>query len=295
MKRTSLSEIVKYETNPYYDKCPNCGYDFGIYKSYEIRDNQILLFMCGSCDWYDFYRDLFFVGGWSIRIYRALAPIDILQSLLADQEVVDFLRPKLKEGGSYLADPPSPFRQWSNDYLWGEVSFASESYWGQMVVLAAAYVELILKDFLRCYFISGPQRMDEYLPRVADEKNARISLKQILQAESKEKLIEDLAMIAIGNARPSRFDVILKRLIEGAKIELDRPLIDNLLFLREQRNQFAHQATGKKISAEQVYNWFDDIRYLLYVLAGLSVRYEVPYYDDVDFLAKFTQSPTNAI
>ena len=97
-----------------YDTCPNCGHDD---VAATLEDSGVV-YECQSCDWIAVATAPFNPGAWSVRIHQALALIDILQSLLANEDAVSFLKPRLK-GVSYLANPLECFvgHSASDEYL----------------------------------------------------------------------------------------------------------------------------------------------------------------------------------
>lgn len=83
-----------------YFECPMCHDKANLLRVGEDGEEQ--LYSCESCGWERIvYRPLD-VGSWSIQLLQAPAPIDVLHSLLTDQDVVKFLRPRLK-GMSHLS------------------------------------------------------------------------------------------------------------------------------------------------------------------------------------------------
>jgi hypothetical protein len=266
-----------------YEVCPNCGHDF---LDRTIEDNEVI-YSCESCDWYKIEKDPFLPGVWSVKIHQALAPIDILQSLLTTPDITGFLRPRLK-GVSYLGNPGSArqFTVDSDQYLLGEIEIAYQVYLKQMIVLAATYVELILKDFFLSFFVAKPAQMNKVLASSGKEK-AMVSLNEILNTGSKEELVMKLAERAAlikGSGEP---DKILKTLISECKIKLERPLIDDLRSLKEQRNRIVHEETDEQVDIKQVLNSFGLLLYFLYVLVKVADIYGVPYLDDEGFLRDF--------
>jgi hypothetical protein len=101
-----------------------------------------MIFLCENCGWQKIEENYFYLTAWSVEIRQALAPVDVLQSLLTDTEIAKFLRPRLR-GVSHLSN----FTDASDKYLFWEISIAHQVYLRQMIVLATMYVELILEDF----------------------------------------------------------------------------------------------------------------------------------------------------
>lgn len=103
-----------------YETCPECGHQ---HLAVTLEDDGTILYDCGNCDWYFPGPEPFHLGAWSVQIQQALAPIDILQSLLTDPDSVSFLRPRLR-GVSYLARMRSTDDWVSDEYFHGEMEVA---------------------------------------------------------------------------------------------------------------------------------------------------------------------------
>ena len=158
--------------------CPACHFNP---LSIAVEDGE-MIFSCEKCGWQKIERNYFYLTAWHIEIRQAIAPIDILQSLLTDEQIVEFLRPRLN-GISHL----SSYTDASDEYVFREVRSAHQVYLKQMIVLATTYAELILKDFYHCLFIAHPQRMNRFLVEGGKGK-AKVSLNEILDAASKRNV-----------------------------------------------------------------------------------------------------------
>jgi hypothetical protein len=79
-----------------------------------------------------------------------------------------------------------------------------ELYNRQMAVIAASYVELILGDFFLATFQSIPARMHKFVS--GDEKSeGRINLTDVVNFNSRPKILRHLAERATGNALKGKF------------------------------------------------------------------------------------------
>lgn len=224
--------------------CPSCGK-----KSVgtSIEDGEVLYF-CDNCGWQKIEHEPFYVEAWSVTIRQALAPIDILHSLLTDNNIVTFLRPKLK-GISHLGLPNDPFID--DGYIRGEVQSAYEAYLNQMEVLAATYIELITNDFLRCWSNAEAQRVS---------------------ALSKE------------DRKPSK---LLAKLVTDCGMTLNLPLSDDIKALIERRNHIVHEGRVHSISLDQILNSYGQVMYYLYILGEAALKFEIPVVDEFGFINDF--------
>jgi len=275
-----------------YKICPDCSSEYiNINSASDFThihtENNEIVYSCADCDWYEVKEKPFYVGAWSIEIRQALAPIDMLESLLNDKDIVGFLKPRIK-GHSHLRNlklPPSGL-ELSDEYLRGEINIAYKVYLRQMVVIAASYIELILKDFFTSLYTSKPRSMNQVLQPYG-EKRAYVSLNEILESESKKELVQHLVDRAARRKVSNDLDKILKQLISDCGLELDRPFVEDVCSLKEKRNRIVHEETDEEISVDQVYDYFRLIQYLLYVLAKVSEQKKVPCLDDTGFLRDF--------
>lgn len=257
--------------------CPNCGFnpvDLTV-------ENGEMTFLCEDCGWQKIEENYFYLAGWEVEIRQALAPIDILQSLLTDTDTVKFLRARIK-GLSYLSN----YKDASDEYLFGDIKIAHQVYLRQMIVLATTYVELILKDFFRCQFIAHPLRMNSYLAPEGKGK-AEIALNELIAATSREELLSSLAERAASTAVGPKFDKVVETIIKESKLKLDRPVVDDLRKLNELRNRIIHQGAPEEIDIQQVHNSFGLLIYLVYVLAQAAEVYRIPYLDEFGFIDDF--------
>jgi hypothetical protein len=258
-------------------KCPLCSYDP---LDCTVEGGQMLC-LCENCGYQKIEENYFYLTGWEVDIRQALAPVDILHSLMTNSDIVSFIKPRLS-GVSYLCD----CKDFSDEYFVGEISIAHQVYLRQMIVLATTYVELILKDFFRCLYTAQPQRMNKCFQNEGRGKG-KVALNEVINAVSKEELMSALTERAAGIAVGPKFDKIIESIIKDCKLSLDRPLIEDLRRLNELRNRIIHQGTREEIDIEQVHNNFGLLLYLTYVLGQAAAAYRIPYLDETGFLLKF--------
>ncbi|WP_166829874.1 hypothetical protein [Thalassoroseus pseudoceratinae] len=235
----------------------------------------------------------FCLDAWSVRIHQALAPIDILQSMLADEDTVSFLKPRLK-GISYLSNTAA----WclndsaSDEYLRGEMDIARDVYMRQMVVLAATYTQLIVTDFFRHVFLAQPDRMHQVLPP-DNKKFAQVPLADVVQTGSREELLSTLADQAASIIGAGEPDKIMKRLLAECNIKTKLSLVEDLKSLKELRNRIVHDDTNEKITFEQIHSMFGLLLALLYVLSLVADKYGLACWDETGFVHEFEEKLKN--
>ena len=149
-----------------------------------------------------------------------------------------------------------------------------------MVVVAVTYAELIIEGFYYALFSAHPKRMNSYL--AADGKGkATLDLNEIIDTESREKLIENLVKRAANRATKGELNEIVGRIVRDSKVQYDRhSFIDDLQSLEAHRNKIAHEVMFDEIKVEQVINYFGLIMYMLYVLAEAAILYQLTVVDD---------------
>jgi hypothetical protein len=248
--------------------------------SSDVEDGEMIS-RCENCGWQKIERKYFYVTGWEVEIRQALGPVDILEALLTSSETAEFLRPRLK-CISYLSNYPEA----SREYLLGEVNTAYQLYLRQMIVLAVTYAELMLKDFYFSLFVAQHQRMHQYL--AADHRGkATVSLNEIINTTSREDLLAMLAERASLSAVKVSLDKVVERLVKECRIELERPIIEDLGRLIRLRNEIVHGRVSEDINIKLVHNSFGLLLCLLYVLTRAASEYRMPYWDDSGFIEGF--------
>src|SRR5260221_597290 len=60
--------------------CPDCNFNP---LNITVEDGK-MMFFCENCGWQRTERNYFYLTKWSVKIHQALAPIDILESLLTE-------------------------------------------------------------------------------------------------------------------------------------------------------------------------------------------------------------------
>lgn len=257
--------------------CPECGCQW----VGATVERGIVVLECNDCSWERIEHYPFHLDAWYVTIRQALAPLDILQSLLTDADITEFLRPRLK-GVSHLSQPLPNFRM-SEAYLRGEINTANSVYLSQMIVLAVTYSELILKNFFRVLFITQPKRMNPYLAYDGKSK-ATIDLNELLEANSKGELIEVLAERAADKASAQNIEKWVRQMIKECNLSLGSPLPQDLTKLREQRNVIVHEGKLNGITPEQVVWSFAQVERLLYVIGEAAIKYGILVVDQARFI-----------
>lgn len=264
-------------------QCPECKYEN---VPLTVKDGEEVWYFCENCGWEKTPRFPFPVEVWNVEIRQALAPLDILQALLSDREIVDFLRPRLK-GVSYLSQPIPNF-DLGDGYYWGEIQNANSLYLSQMLVLALTYAELMVKDFYLCLFYEQPLRMN---PILASERNQKaiVYLNEIIQAASKDELIDRLVERSASRAAARPIDEVIAKIIKECKLELTHPIVSDLKTLKEQRNRIVHEGENTEITHSQVLGAYGQLMYLLYILVEAALRYKIPFFDRTGFFYEFQE------
>ena len=259
--------------------CPQCGCRW---VGATIEEGVETL-SCSECFWGRIERHPFNLGSWYVTIRRALAPLDILQSLLADSDITDILRPRLK-GVSHLSHPIPNFET-SDEYLRGEIEIANSVFLAQMIILAITYSELILKDYFEALFIAKPKQMNPYLSSDGKGK-ATIDLNEFLEADSKDTLIELLAKRASEKASAQNPEKLVERMIKECDLKIDSSFPQDIKKLKELRNGIVHEGNMDGITPELVISSFGQIMCFLYVIGEAAIRQGVVTVDEPWFISK---------
>lgn len=109
---------------------------------------------------------------------------------------------------------------------------------------------MMTEDFLRARFTSEPSTMYQYLSHLAEQKG-KVDLKDVLAAESKELLLESLALRSARLAGQGKFRSVVGNIRKIARQEVGQDLIRRLENLIERRNQLVHEDHPTEVSANE--------------------------------------------
>lgn len=272
-----------------YEQCPNGCNDFLSFSCELDAENDRVLYRCYVCDWEKMESNPFYVSAWIVSVNQAVATIDIIQSLMTDDSMTEFLRPRLK-GDSFLSNRDSyawKFTVGSDRYLLGEVNIAFQTYLRQMVVLAATYAELILKDFFDSFFTARPSYLTDLLAKNDSFRNrivSEVSFDKIMNGDAKETMINH----AYNSMRREDSWRVIKDLAKRSPIKLDRDrLFYGLKALTELRDDIVHnslyESSGEnEMNVQKVYDDFKLIINLLCILEKVAAKHEIPYWKEFE-------------
>jgi transcriptional regulator with PAS, ATPase and Fis domain len=110
----------------------------------------------------------------------------------------------------------------------------------QTLVVAVTYLELIIEEFLRAIFVAEPNRMYEYLNQSAEQKG-KVDLKEVLAAESKESLLQSLALRSAKVAAQGKFKATMRNIRQITGQGIHPTLVEKLDGLITRRNELVHE------------------------------------------------------
>lgn len=272
-----------------YEQCPNGCDDFMLFSCELDDENDAIIYHCAVCDWIEVEHNPFYVSAWVVSVNQAVASIDIVQSLLANKDIVQFLRPRLA-GVSFLSNRDSSawkFTVGSDSYLQGEVDTVYQIYLRQMIVLAATYIELILKDFFESFFAARPLYLVELLAKndafVQKAMNA-VTFGKVMSGDAKEAMVNH----AFSSMQRADHWRIIRYLADRTPVRLDRKLLfEGLKSLMTQRDDIAHNSLYNPfdddgLGVQQVYDDFKLVVNLLCVLERVAEHNNIPYWKEFD-------------
>lgn len=134
--------------------------------------------------------------------------------------------------------------------LLGHLAIAFNTYRRQTLVVAVTYLEIMTEDFLQAAFADKPSTMYEYMSQWAEQRG-KVDLKDVLEAESKERLVESLALKSARLAGQGRFRTVVNNIRKITRREVDQDLIGRLENLAERRNQLVHEDHPTEVSANE--------------------------------------------
>lgn len=127
------------------------------------------------------------------------------------------------------------------------------TYRRQTLVVVVTYLELIIEDFLQVAFSHNPNAMYEYLSHLAEQRG-KVDLRDVLEAPSKEILLETLALRSARLVGQRRFDDAAKTITRVTGRRIGMELIRQLDSLIGRRNRLVHESMEVEVSAEEADN-----------------------------------------
>lgn len=179
-------------------------------------------------------------------------------------------------GAEKISNLPSSYRDSIIDSLSSSVSEALETMCNNMNVIAVAFVEGMMKELAVCVFVKHPARMYQY---IGDNEAGTVSLKTILNEESKETLILNLANMGASSLLKGKFSSNIKNLEEITKSSVPENLKKRLIEIVQHRNEFVHESRAKTLTNIDVKKTFDDVYEFLKWMGTAALKQNVPVND----------------
>jgi len=191
---------------------------------------------------------------WGTRIIGEEMSVQTVMSLFEDRQVSLF---EDRQQAMEDAEREESRRDWSAyclaDRELGALMKGSATFRRQVVVIAVTYVELMTEDFLKCVFTHRPKSMYNYLNQLADQKG-KIGLREVLDAESKEVLLENLVLRSVQIASQGKKFLVLARNIESlTRRKFQAELVSRIEAIIERRNRLVHENDGDEVSAPEAH------------------------------------------
>jgi len=157
-----------------------------------------------------------------------------------------------------------------------------------MTILAATYIELILKDFFDSFFTTKPF---ELLKLLAENDSAQ---KRILGAVSIQKILDNTARDAMAEHAFNTMQNedmwgIIRKLAKRTPIKSDwKLLFHELHSLITQRNSIVHNtlpddSDKNQADIQKIYNYYDLLIKFLIVLEQIAQKNNIPYWKDLEY------------
>ncbi len=222
----------------------------------------------------------FDLATWVMHVRIALGSFQELDELITNAEIrkhhLDRRCPvgnrPLRKG---LISGPQLVRAATEGYL----DSAQATYRRQMIVVAASYFEAIVSDFFKQLFLRHPQQMHSAIRTDSNAAKGMVSLRQILDANSKEMLLDRLAETCSAGLSSLPVQKIGKRLGELSTGGFGSELEDRIKSLQNHRHRIVHANDRNVVPAEVVQLAFETIERCMERLAhiaderGVNVRW----------------------
>ncbi|NRD31678.1 hypothetical protein HQQ92_07795 [Shewanella sp. DC2-4] len=119
----------------------------------------------------------------------------------------------------------------------------------QMIVISSTIFEALLNEYLKCHFVSNPQKMYNYV-----STDGTINFKDVLEFECKEDLIYYYALIAAKRFTSKPWKIVFRDLEKILKLELVQKEV--LLKMLTVRNEIIHEASKAPVNNDDVFDYF---------------------------------------
>lgn len=163
------------------------------------------------------------------------------------------------------------------------VKKALETFSGQMIVLAVAFVEGMTQEFVEALFKRHPERMHSFLS--TGGKQGLVSFKTIIDSGSKEEIVGILAKDSSNILLQGKFEKNLDRVEEISKSSLPEELKRELIALAKDRNRIVHEAHTPSTEKDDVKSAFDRLDELLRWYGSVALDQGVPINDPAGLIS----------
>lgn len=222
----------------------------------------------------------FDVGKWAGKILYESGKFEVLYEYstnekylkehINNREIIGSGRPEK------ISNLPSSYRDSIINALSSSVSEALVTMCNNMNVIAVAFVEGMMKELAVCVFVKHPARMYQY---IGDNETGTVSLKLILNEDSKETLMLSLANMGASTLLKGKFSSNIKNLEEITKSSVPEDLKKRLIEIVQHRNEFVHESKAKTLTNIDVKKNFDDVYDFLKWMGTAALKQNVPVND----------------
>jgi hypothetical protein len=226
--------------------------------------------------WFAMSNAHFDFATWVVRVRVDLGSFRELDELIADPDIKKLhLDRKYPLGDRRprkgLISGPQLVRAGTE----GSLDSAHGMYRRQMIVVAASYFEAIVSDFFRQMFIQHPQQMHGAIRPDSDAAKGMIPLRDIVNADSREMLLDQLAETCSARLSSLTIKKMDKRLTELSATGFDSKLQERLESLLNQRHRIVHENDKSAVSAQDVQSAFETIEQSAERLAQIASEQNV--------------------
>ena len=185
------------------------------------------------------------------------------------------------KGKERISNLSSSYKDSIVDSLSSSVREALETMCNNMNVIAVAFLEGMMKELAVSVFVKHPVRMYKY---IGENEAGSVSLKLILNEETKEALILNLANMAASTLLKGKFSSNIKNLEEITKSTVPESLKKCLIKIVQHRNEFVHESKVKTLTNLDVKKNFDDVYEFLKWMGIAALSQNVPVDDPANLV-----------
>ncbi|MCX2545981.1 hypothetical protein [Pseudomonas sp. COW5] len=232
----------------------------------------------------DSEQAVFDLGKWHGALIFSSANFRDFKGYLENTDAVDFhLSAKkilsVNDDGDLIHRPLSddPLSSAISDKYKESFSDSLTMHANMLVVMAGAYFENIVFDFLQNFFTHKPNSLHQYVG--GEDRPGYIKVTEVFSYNALSDLMTELSARGAKNAAAGSPDIILRRIRTLTKHEIPSKLEQRLVKLVAQRNAIAHDIKQYSLDEIDIEGAYETLEEFLKTLGLITSALHLPLYD----------------